>query len=63
MRGFSMELRALDTNYIDVQVLDIFRSFIWTDRYSAYGDFEVLLAPTADNLKFLKEDYYSTAPK
>lgn len=53
-----MELRVLDTNYIDVQVLDVFRSFIWTDRYSAYGDFEVLLAPTTDNLKFLKEDYY-----
>jgi hypothetical protein len=53
-----MEFRVLDTTFRDVHILDAFESFIWTDRYSEYGDFEVCLAPTAENLDFLRQDYY-----
>lgn len=53
-----MEFRVLDTSYKDIQALDSFESFIWTDRYSAWGDFEIMLAPTAENLSFLQPDNY-----
>lgn len=54
----NLEFRVLDTKYIDIQAIDSFKSFIWTDRYSAYGDFEMFLSPTIANLSFLKQDYY-----
>jgi hypothetical protein len=53
-----MEFLILDTNFIDQQILDRFKSVIWTDRYSAYGDFELFLPPTESNLKHLQQDYY-----
>lgn len=53
-----MEFLILTDKNIDVQVLDSFESFIWTDRYSDWGDFEAYLAPTMANLSFLQQDYY-----
>lgn len=56
--GVNMEFTILDRNFVAVKMLDVFESFIWTDRYSAYGDFEIELAPTMDNLLYLQTDYY-----
>ncbi len=36
-----MEIRILDTNFIEVTVVENYTSFIWTDRYAQYGDFEI----------------------
>ena len=53
-----MELLVLDTNFDSVAVLDIFKSLIWTDRYNAYGDFEIYTSMSQELLEILKEDYY-----
>ena len=53
-----LEFLILDTDFNAVETVDVFESFIWTDRYSAFGDFELCLAPTRDNLLYLREDYF-----
>lgn len=53
-----MDLMVLNTNLDAISVLDVYQSFIWTDRYYEYGDFE-LYAPIASGmLDYLKQDYY-----
>lgn len=37
-------IKILDTNFIEVSVVEGYQSFIWTDRFNQYGDFE-LYAP------------------
>lgn len=44
-----MNVFILDKNFDIVQVVDNYISFIWTDRYWAYGDFE-LFVPTSSDL-------------
>lgn len=44
-----MEIYILDALYRRVQVIDQFQSLIWTERFSAYGDFELLLLSTLKN--------------
>lgn len=53
-----MELFILNTDYEMVAVIDEYESLIWTDRYNAYGDFEVVLAMDNKLLDIFKEDYY-----
>lgn len=53
-----MEILVLNTNYESVDIVDSFKSMIWTDRYNSYGDFEMYLTINSDILKHLKEDYY-----
>lgn len=53
-----MEALILDTSFKAVALIDVFDTFIWTDRYSAYGDFELYPQLTKDNLSVLQEDYY-----
>ena len=36
-----MIFTLLDENFVTVRVLDDFKSFIWTDRFCEYGDFEL----------------------
>lgn len=49
-----MEVYILDGLYRRVQVVDTFESLIWTERFSAYGDFELLLhSNSANRQKFL----------
>lgn len=43
----------LNTSLEAIKIIDEFDSFIWTDRYSAYGDFELCLAPTEGNLTYV----------
>lgn len=49
-----MELLILNTN----EVLDIFESLIWTDRYCGYGDFEIYTKASDDLLSLLRSDYF-----
>lgn len=53
-----MEALILDTSFNAVAIIDSFDNFIWTDRYSAYGDFELYCAIDEQNLSNLREDYY-----
>ena len=53
-----MEILVLNTDFESVYIVDSFKSMIWTDRYNAYGDFEIYLTINPDILKYLKEDNY-----
>lgn len=53
-----MEIIVLDTSLKTVAVLDMFQSLIWTERYSAYGDFEIYTHVDQSVLEYLKQDYY-----
>lgn len=53
-----MSVFVLDTNFQSVGVVDVFNSFLWTDRYYKYGDFEIYTEANAEILELLKEDYY-----
>lgn len=44
-----MEVYILDSLYRRVTVVDRYESFIWTERFSAYGDFELILHSTLEN--------------
>lgn len=53
-----MELLVLNTDFESVAIVDTFKSFIWTDRYKSYGDFEIYLSMESNILNYLREDYY-----
>ena len=53
-----MELLVLNQSFESIAVIDNYKSMIWTDRYNAYGDFEIYFAMDTKLLSFLKEDYY-----
>lgn len=44
-----MEVYILDSLYRRIQVVDRFESLIWTERFFAYGDFELSLHSTLDS--------------
>lgn len=50
-----MELYTLDNIYRRTEVIDRFESLIWTERYSAFGDFEVVVPSTPEMRKRLAE--------
>lgn len=53
-----MKVLVLNTQFEAIEVVDAFKSMIWTDRYDAYGDFEIYLSMNAPLLDFLRADYY-----
>lgn len=46
-----MEVYTLNSLHQTVDVIDKFESLIWTERYSAWGDFELTLFSTNENRK------------
>lgn len=55
-----MDLMILDIDKKPLRLLDVYNSFIWTDRYFKYGDFELHAFVDDDSLQYLKQDYYIT---
>lgn len=53
-----MDLTVLNTNLDDIAPVDTYESFIWTDRYYSYGDFELYTAISKDVFNYIKQDYY-----
>lgn len=53
-----MEAVILDKNYENLDILDTFESFVWTDRLFGYGDFEVQVPASFRFLKSLKPGNY-----
>lgn len=49
-----MEAYVLDSLLRRIQVIDQFESLIWTERYQAFGDFEMDIESTQSNRNYLK---------
>ena len=50
-----MELLILNTKLESDSIIDTYKSLIWTDRYSSYGDFEVYTSATINVLRQVKK--------
>lgn len=53
-----MEAYVLDKSFQLTGVVDMFMSFIWTERYAALGDFELVLPLESPALEFLTKGSY-----
>lgn len=53
-----MNFYLLDNNLNKIQLLEIYRSFIWTNRYFTPGDFELYTPATKALLNTIKQGYY-----
>lgn len=53
-----MEAWILNQNMESVAIIDAFDSFIWTDKYGEYGDFELYLPTDTELLKLCAKDNY-----
>lgn len=53
-----MDLIVLDTGFKAIDVMDVYESLIWTDRYYKYGDFELYIPMRNNILDTIKQDYY-----
>lgn len=53
-----MDLTILDTNLEAISIVDTYESFIWTDRYHEYGDFELYTSISEYILSNARQDYY-----
>lgn len=50
-----MDIYTMNSDYEPDQIVDGFSSFIWTDRYAAFGDFVLKAAASSDIKKLLPE--------
>lgn len=48
-----MDFYILNQKFEIVSILDDYKSFIWTDRYSSYGDFEVYIPEESSNITYV----------
>lgn len=53
-----LEAMILDKYFKNVFILDTYQSFIWTDKYQSYGDFELYSPPTPELVANVQKDYY-----
>lgn len=58
-----MEPIILNQSFEQIGIVDEYESFIWTDRYSAYGDFEIYAYPTSKMLEIGKRNNYVYLPE
>ena len=53
-----MEALIMNKDFKSVAIIDDYESFIWTDRYTGYGDFELYAPVSAAFFNFTKDGYY-----
>lgn len=53
-----MDVWVLDANYESIDIVDVFDSIIWTDRYFEYGDFEIEILSTPYLVSLFKNGNY-----
>lgn len=53
-----MEALILNREFQTQCILDMFESFIWTERYSEAGDFEIYMPVNKKYLEFMNIEYY-----
>lgn len=58
-----MDILILDRAFKSVLLIDAFESFIWTDRYNAFGDFEIYTSVVNEILRDVPQDYYVWSPQ
>lgn len=49
-----MDIHILDNNLLQMYIIDTFESFIWTERYNGYGDFEMYIPLTVEILEVIE---------
>ena len=55
-----MRIIARDINMVAMNEIDVYTSFIWTDRYSTNGDFELRVPCTENNYNLFNNTFYIT---
>ena len=58
-----MIVYLLDSSFDPIHIIDSFESLIWTDRYSSYGDFDIVADPTELLLGVLSDVKYVAIPE
>lgn len=53
-----MNIVLLDLNFEAVAIVDMYQSFIWTDRFNEAGDFEFYSKASLENFNLFKQGYY-----
>jgi hypothetical protein len=53
-----VDIWVLDENLEVIDIVETFNSFIWTDRYNEYGDFELRISIDDRSVKALRIDRY-----
>lgn len=53
-----MDIYIMDRTFKTIAVIDTFKSFLWTDRYNSFGDFEIYTLPSQDILALAQQDNY-----
>lgn len=53
-----MDLLVLDQSFSAVEMVDVYNSLIWTDRYCGYGDFEITLPVSEAPLSLFQPDFF-----
>lgn len=54
----NMYLYIYDSSFVNIALIDQYKSLIWTDRYSEPGDFELTLNYDSSLLSIIKRNYY-----
>ena len=55
-----MNIFVLNTEFQTIDIIEAYESAIWTDRYNAYGDFEIYAPFSLELLNKVKHEYYLT---
>lgn len=58
-----MNIYVLDSNLSVLGIIDTYSSVIWTTRYFNFGDFELCVSPTSENLTLLAQGNYLVRDK
>lgn len=53
-----MNIYVANKNFETLYAPDKFSSFIWTDRFSEAGDFEIVTQPSVENIEIFQTDYF-----
>ena len=53
-----MDILVLNTSFEVIKVIDDYETFIWTERYSECGDFELYLPIATGVFEYIKEGHY-----
>lgn len=57
-----IDISVLDEQFNILGVIDTYESFIWTDRFNTFGDFELYTGVTEKILNICKQDHYLIIP-
>lgn len=52
------EVHFLNSSFVNIHILDVFKSFIWVDRFWECGDFEIITPPLSKTLSKLTDTKY-----